>query len=407
MTFSPHTRYSVLGGCLRLVVMGVILAVPAVSDAEPAPLPRLLEITWKRGPNLPQGFQDSQGDIIDGHLISVGGFCSGETGVPGKPNSYPRGFLKKTWALELARPERGWLELPDFPGDARQGMQAIAVGDKLFCWGGFSYSQPYCYRDGYALSRTSRTWKWTQLPPLPTAVTAGGMCAVGSKIYLCGGADYDATMFYTNGNRAGKHARLGAQLWAIDTNNLEAGWQDLPACPGVPRWVHAMAAVGGDLYVLGGATGSDNEAKTYLTVVDNWRFNIAKKTWTRLADLPVASGNFPSGAIVYDERYILLVGGYQYSQIMNPDGMLRPVYGKPTRHYEDNPMCSDIFVYDTKTQSFGTASPMPLNNNLPMTVLRSDRLHLIGGEAQHAVVDGEHYGHHPDLYLMGEIRAAQ
>ena len=47
MTFSPHSRYSVLGGSLRLVVWGVILAVPTVSAAEPAPLPRLLEIIYE------------------------------------------------------------------------------------------------------------------------------------------------------------------------------------------------------------------------------------------------------------------------------------------------------------------------------------------------------------------------
>ena len=46
---------------------------------------------------------------------------------------------------------------------------------------------------------------------------------------------------------------------------------------------------------------------------------------------------------------------------------------------------------------------MPLNNNMPMAVVQGDRLHLIGGEIQHAVIEGEHFGHHPDLYLIGTI----
>lgn len=369
-------------------------------------LPLLLSIEWVKGPSLPRGFQDSQGDIIAGTLISVGGFCSGETGVPGKPNTYPRGFMKTVWALELNEVPNGWRQLPDLPGDARQGMQAIAVEDQLYCWGGFSYSEPYCYRDGYALSHTTGGWQWRKLPDLPWAVTAGGMCAIGSTIYLHGGADYDLAQFYTAADRHGTPHGLGARLIAFDTAQPENGWHELARCPSTPRWVHAAAAVDDNVYILGGATGSDNDARTTYTVVDNWRYLPAADRWEKLADLPIASGNFPSGAIVFADRYILLVGGYQYGAVLNPDDSTRPVYGEPTRHYADNPMASDIFVYDTQTGSFGRATSLPLNNNLPMTVLRDETLHLVGGEIQHAVIDGEHFGHHPDLYLRGTIRRA-
>lgn len=165
-----------------------------------------------------------------------------------------------------------------------------------------------------------------------------------------------------------------------------------------------MASVGGNLFVFGGATGSDNPGKVTYTVVDNWMYSPTADRWTKLADLPIASENFPSGAIVFENRFILLVGGYQYGQTLSPNREVTTTYGKPSRHYENNPMCSDIFVYDVKTQRFGRATPLPLNNNLPMTVLRGNRLHLIGGEIKSAVLDGEHYGHHPDLYLVGTIR---
>jgi hypothetical protein len=49
---------------------------------------------------------------------------------------------------------------------------------------------------------------------------------------------------------------------------------------------------------------------------------------------------------------------------------------------------------------------LPLNNNMPMAVLRGDTLHLLGGETGGAVIDGEAYGHHPDLYLIGKLRKA-
>jgi len=402
----PH-RIDLRRPYLALSLLLLLVTGMETLRAEPpgANLPLMLDIRWRKGPNLPQGFQDSQGGVVEGHLITVAGFCSGEKNVPGKPDAYPRGFLKKTWGLELSASGRAWRKLPDFPGAARQGMQAVVVNDRLYCWGGFSYSEPYCYTDGYVLSRKNGGWSWEELPALPRPATAAGMVAVGSQIYLCGGADYNAERFYTATDRNGHHPNLGAEFYEFDVAHPESGWKKLTPCPGVPRWVHAMAAIGDELYLFGGATGSDNPAAMTYTVVDNWRYSLRTAKWERLADLPVASGNFPSGAIVYQDRYILLVGGYQYSQVLNPDGSTRPVYGQPTRHYADNPMCSDIFVYDTQSQTFGKATPLPLNNNLPMTVLHENRLHLIGGEAQHAVIEGEHYGHHPDLYLVGTIQA--
>lgn len=62
-----------------------------------------------------------------------------------------------------------------------------------------------------------------------------------------------------------------------------------------------------------------------------------------------------------------------------------------------------MFVYDTRTDTFGKADALPIDNNLPMSVLREDRLYLLGG----GVVDGEYYGHHPDLLLIGNISTAE
>src|SRR5262249_28756220 len=154
------------------------------------------------------------------------------------------------------------------------------------------------------------------------------------------------------------------------------------------------------VYVLGGAASADNPQAGTFIVVDNWRYDPATDKWTRLPELPVASGNFPSGPVVFRDRYIVMIGGYQYGKVMNPDGSVPPVYGKPSRRYANNAMCSDVFVFDTRTQTFGRATPLPLNNNLPMAVLYGDKLHLIGGEIGAAMLDGEHFGHHPDLYLI-------
>jgi N-acetylneuraminic acid mutarotase len=371
-------------------------------------LKKILTIQWTKGPALPQGFQDSDGGIVRDTLITVGGFCGGKKGPPGKESKYPRGFFKMVWGLDLKNPKAGWQSLPDFPGAARQELFGIVVNQQLYVWGGFSYSRPFCYQDGYRLSFKNDKWMWDRMPDLPWPLATAGICAVGPQIYVMGGLDYDAELndgtMFTNADRTGKIKRLGARLLTFDTKNIQAGWKELKSCPGTPRWAQAVATVNGKIYVIGGGNGNDNSTSSACTVVDNWRYNPQTDQWMRLTDSPIASGNFPSVQIVYKDRYILLIGGYQYKKIMNPDGTTREPYGKPFAHYPEKDYYSDVFVYDTRTETFGTASPLPLNNNLPMAVLEGNRLHLIGGETAGSVIEGEHFGHHPDLYLIGEIK---
>jgi hypothetical protein len=41
-----------------------------------------------------------------------------------------------------------------------------------------------------------------------------------------------------------------------------------------------------------------------------------------------------------------------------------------------------------------------------MTVVRGDEIFLLGGETGGGIVEGEYYGHHPDLFLKGFITKA-
>jgi len=372
-------------------------------------IPQILRIEWNRGPNLPQGFQDSDGGVLGTKLITVAGFCSG--GLPEdnrrKPGRYPRGFLKKGWEFDLANQRAGWQQIPDFPGEARQGLASAKVKDALYFWGGFSYTDPYCYRDGWKLSRQGDEWTWKPLPPFPWVITTPAMATVGSKIYAFGGADYNAKGFFTATDRAKNIERLGARLLVIDTEHLDRGWKELPVCPGTPRWVHACQAVGSKLFVIGGATGDttiDGKPYGYCTVVDNWSLDTSTHKWSRLADLPVSSGNFPkSSSLVYKDRYVILPGGHQYTYVLNPDGTARDKYGKASSASPKSGLHNDVFVYDTQKDLFGRADALPIDNNLPMSVIVGNRIFLIGGETGGGIVDGEYYGHHPDLLLVGTI----
>ncbi|MGI9457722.1 MAG: kelch repeat-containing protein [Aeoliella sp.] len=368
-------------------------------------LPHMIDINWSLGPNLPQGFQDSDGGIIDNTLITAGGFAAGET-IPGKV--YPRGFVHETWGLDLTDPQADWVSLPDFPGSnepsnvdgaGRQELASVVVNNEIYAWGGFNYTSPFAYADGHRLSHDGGVWAWNSLPSLPHAVSSPGITAIGDFIYSVGGSDYDSTAFYTATDRNGGTPGLGSKFHRLDTTDLQAGWTALPDLPGVERWVHSTTAVGDQLYVFGGATGGP----PYRSVVDNWRYDTTTGDWHQLADLPVSSGNFSNGQVVVDDRYILLIGGFQYEEVRNPDGTVGPKYGQATKTIPGNVYFSDVWVYDTLTDQFGTATQLPNNNNLPMAVVEGNKLYLLGGETGGFTFDGEQFGHHPESVFIGDM----
>ena len=395
------------------MVCCTLLAPMSFADTIATPsarLPEMVHSTWHRGPDLPMGFQESAGGIVDGALITSTGFSRGylDDVVPGKKNKSPREkHLKETWGLKLADSGAGWTALPDFPGTGRTAAFGIAVDQKLYLWGGCEWNNPYTFKDGYRLSRVNDQWQWDKLPDLPLPMGSSGIAAIGSKIYVMGGSQYflrGGGTYLTNLIENG--SPFGSHLMVFDTADSNPAWKALPPCPGTPRCVQAMAAVGGKIYVLGGAAGENNPSGVTCTVVDNWQFDPQTSQWRRLPDLPVASGSFPSGRIAFHDRYILLIGGYQYSAILDPDGKTRPPYGTPSKNDPQKDYFSDIFVYDTQTQKFGTATPLPMNIHLPMSVVEGNQLHLIGGETDGFTLDGEQYGHNPDLYLIGELKAS-
>jgi N-acetylneuraminic acid mutarotase len=378
--------------------------------AQDIDLPKMLNIEWTRGPDLPQAFQDSDGGIVEDMLITTCGYSdSGETIPPNKKEKSPVGHHKKTWGLNLADHSGGWQVLPDYPGDVRQELLGVAVGKSLLTWGGFSYSPPFTFRDGYRLSKQKGNWDWRPLPDLPWPVCSSSYARTGDAIYVLGGADYRLPdgKFLTNCDYSGRVKRIGARLLFLNAGVLNDGFRERAQCPGTPRLVAAMAAVKGKLYLIGGASGQDNPTGSYCTIVDNWQYDPTTDQWARLTDTPIATGNFPSGQIVFDDRYILLIGGYQYANVVNPDGTTRKSFGRITKHHPDKDYCSDVLVFDTETKTFGRATSLPLNNNMPMAILQGKVLHLLGGETGGSIIDGEAYAHHPDLYLTGEVSLAK
>ena len=385
-------------------------------ELPPSPAPQaqealkpMIDVEWSAGTHMPQGMQDNHVNVVGNSLVSVLGFCSGADD-DWKPGKYPRGFLNKAWALDLEDESAAWVSLPPFPGTPRQGGNGASVEGALYLWGGFSYDAPYTYTDGYKLSRKNDTWQWEALPPLPSPSCWTGMAVVGKKIYALGGADYDAQAFYCLRDRTGTIQGLGQRVLMFDTEHPESGWSEKTKLPGTPRCLVGTPVVEGKMYVVGGITMLNSGG--YANVVDNWRYDPEADSWERLRDHPLSATGSSSSTIVYGGRYLLLPAGYQYGVVLRPDGTEAPAYGTPqtvTRTWQNHPgfetthYYNHHFVYDTRTDNFGTATPLPFDDVSSITVVLGDTAYLFPGETGGFYWEGEYFGHHPEFVLKGRL----
>ena len=383
----------------------------------PSPAPQtqemllpMLEFTWSAGPPMPLGNQDNRCGVIEHWLIAACGFCSGAD-YSWKPDKYLRGFYKDVYALDLSNQKNGWTRLPNFPGIARQGMQAVSVNNAFYVWGGFSYTNPYTFKDGYKLSLKNGKWLWEKLPPLPWSLTWGATCAVGLKIYIIGGSDFDYKRFYTDADRNHQVKNLGARLIVFDTHNPNAGWKELTSCPGTHRCFTAAAVVEDKMYVIGGVSGPTSSSEMY-SVVDSWLYDPDIDNWERLRDLPVSTADIGPGLLAFKDRYILLPCGYP-RKVISLDGSTRPIYGnfsKVNRTWENHPSLKGVsyfnhfYVYDTKTNLYGTATKLPYDDSTPGTYVFGDSIYMFPCETGGFVWQGEYFGHHPEFVLIGKIK---
>ena len=273
------------------------------TDDDQEELSPMLHIDWRRLVDFP-----AQGTTESGLEASNGGWVSATEVVSafGYASGGVHNFMNTAWILNVSAAGSSadkWQRLPDAPVSPRQDVGSTVIGGAVYFVGGFSYSAPFSYSDVLRLQRNSSgSWEWSRLPDFPHPIDAySGVVSVGSKLFVVGGAYYNTSGFYV-GDR-------GKQLFCLDTQDPSAGWTQLPDLPSTGRWIASVSAIGSDIVVIGGATGT-NPQHRITTLVDNWKYDTTARAWTRLADLPIASGNFGSDS-VWNDRFIILIGGFQ------------------------------------------------------------------------------------------------
>jgi len=424
------------------------------------------QINFKEGTPIPNAKQDIFAGVIDNFVvISCGSSaCSLRSGRGGG-----RSFDNSTYSLdldqlleqyqklklgEIKKINLPWKKIANFPGHPRQKGTCITLDNMLLCWGGFSYQparrlnkkvmaskkrETNSYADGFVLLRRNGKWIWKNLPDLPYLMCSSSFTQIGNYIYMFGGCDFHDSSFNTWQDRFGENERFGARLYRISVSLLKEfilndgpapEWERLPDCQneedglGTPRMNHVAIAVKDKIYVLGGASGRPFGG-SFFSIVDNWCYDPTTEKWTRLADHPSSNTNCQK-AVVYKDRYILLVGGAHTinskkkcvtRQVINWNQEIRSGYGNFRSHKKDDHqgiMSADIIAYDTETNTFGNfygeteeILPLPWDLNNPFVIkIKENLVLLIAGEIEIGRKDRVPTSlktYLSDTFLIGEI----
>jgi len=264
-------------------------------------------------------------------------------------------------------------------------MLGATLGGKLYLYGGQGPgSRPLGLFFVYDPGRDA----WTKLPANPLPVHHGALVAVGTKLYLFGGFRLpdtgrpgwvpvaDAWMYDSASGQwsalppmsrprgALAAAAVGGKIYLVGGAGLPHGadlpdglrpgsaidmldalevfdtetttWRALAPMP-TPRNHHSVAAVGNKLYVIGGRVGSCYSGGLSANIWMNDEYDIATDTWTARSPMPTARSG--TGIAVIDNE-IHVLGG---------EGWVEDEAGGVFRTHE---------VYDPKSDSWTRAAPM-------------------------------------------------
>lgn len=274
-----------------------------------------------------------------------------------------------------------WQQLPDLPERSEYG-RLTARDQTLYFAGGAAYSVvngavgPYLPSDSaYSLNLADVASGWKKLPSLSFGRTHFAFGSVGDRLLVAGGNEYDLA-------EKGYSARtIRDQTAMLDLSSLPAGWKAQTPLPSPPRGWGASATARGRLWVFGGVTFLDGPSKKNKEVRFNetLSFDPATNSWTQHAPSPLKMSGW--AAATYQDRYIILIGGYG-----SPDG------NKPSMN--DQPLVYDI-EHDRWMRFEHSVIPAGGVFNDPGFAVHGDSLFLSGGEGN----GGSHFNH----WLIGKI----
>jgi len=419
------------------------------------------------------GSEDHCIGILNDNIIVCGGFCSGLNTVQtpqilkNKVNpktNYTRGFIDKIFCYSIK--DNTWKKIGNIPINPRQLASSIVLGDKMYIWGGFSYTpltnneleeykikniplpskkDIYSYADGFYLTYNDEQIKYSNCPYLPFPLVGTGIVKYEKTktIYFVNGCIYDSKSFNTHIIAPYTNIPIGKSFFSMkydDYNNIiPNSIEFINNFPGSPRLNSVVTIIDDFIYVIGGVNTTKlinnnrgyNEY-TYHNIIDNWKYDILNNKWKQIENTPIPICNM--GSVLYKNRYILLFGGLKFNTTYNLDNLdnncivntntikwnfkqlkyngISSIENKSiTNNYQHqyNWYFSNItIIYDTVTNNFEKLDlELPININNPITISHTDNgydsIYIVGGEGNPILINNVYYGNCLSIMLKINI----
>jgi N-acetylneuraminic acid mutarotase len=223
---------------------------------------------------------------------------------------------------------------------------ALRSGVALEIYGGTDGER--VYHDIWRLEAGKNAW--TQAGKVPTDTLLGRAERSDGRVYLFGGCSDVVDLTRCND--------------AVQVRQADGAWRKISAMPQGALSMPASAVVRGKVYLFGGCVMP--EKGKLINRADAYSFDPQARRWTRLNPLPRANRALTAAA--WEDRYVLLFGGYTASE--------EEAAGKPT----DFGFAATVLAYDVTTGNYTEMASLPLPVSEMEMLIQGDQIFGIGGE---------------------------
>jgi N-acetylneuraminate epimerase len=322
-------------------------------------------LEWEKLPSIPDaiGFAGSYAGVSNDVLLVAGG-----ANFPDKP---PSEGGTKVWhdrVFALERNATAWREAGRLPQPAGYGVSVSTPEGMLLIGGGDATRN---FTEVRRARWNGQAVEFETLPalPVPLAMAAGAL--LNRTVYVGGGLEQPTS------------TQASAAFFALNLDDLAAGWKALPAWPGPPRMLATASAHDGSFYLIGGADLSADAAGKPVRqwLRDAYRFTPGQG-WQRLADLPRSTVAAPSPSFAMGQAHVLVLGGDDGSQL-----------GTPPRKHPGFPRV--VQAYHPVTNTWTGLGSLPFSLVTTTGVMWDGRIVVPGGETRPGVRSTEVWAGRP------------
>lgn len=312
-----------------------------------ASLVLIAALAWTRLPDMPdaRGFAGAFAGVQDGKLIVAGGTHF--------VDKMPWEGGTKVWYDTVFAFDGEWKPAGRLPRANGYGV-SLTTGQGMLIAGGGNATEHF--REVFWLQKPD-----TKLPLLPKPCAFMSGCVLDDVVYIAGGIETPTATTALN------------TFWSLDLKKPDAGWQELPPCPGGGRILSCMSAAEGRVWLFSGAAlkaGADGKAER-VWLKDAWSYSTSAG-WQKQPDMPRVAVAAPGPAPVVDGS-ILIIGGDDGANVNFEPKSAHPGFPR------------DVLGFDVKSQTWSKAGEVPFSLVTTSAVLWNNEIIIPGGEARPGV----------------------